>query len=526
MAGLYEEIARRAAANPDRPALRCAEGDLTYGALMAEVEDLAGALQREQPGPVGVAIENCPAWVVVDLACLKAGHPVVPLPPFFSASQRRHVLADCGATLLISDRAYGEEIGDDPVAGDGVGAREHRVHIAGRSLWKVAFDHPTRISLPRDTAKITYTSGTTGTPKGVCLTSDLLARVAGSVVSAVGPDAARCYLSVLPLAVLLENVAGLYAVLLSGGCYDMPGPVELGYIGADRPMDFACLATTLADHACRSTILVPEFLQGLVAALTRQPRPLPALQFVAVGGARVSPSLIERARSVGLPVYEGYGLSECGSVVAVATPSSDRRASVGRVLDHVGLEIAEDGEIIVTSGLFSGYLGQPAQEGPYATGDLGYLDGDGFLVLTGRKRNVIITANARNISPEWPESELASEPEIAQAIVYGEAKSTLSALIVASRPDLSAAAIQTAIDACNDRLPGYARVGGWKIVPAFTLENGLLTGTGRPRREAILDHHTTTTIKKRNERADHDILQRTGSRDGGGTRGAAGRAAD
>ena len=121
-----------------------------------------------------------------------------------------------------------------------------------------------------------------------------------------------------------------------------------------------------------------------------------------------------------------------------------------------------------------------------ATGDLGRLDDEGFLFIDGRKSNLIITGFGRNISPEWVESELLAQPEIRQAVVYGEAQAELSALLVPLSPELEDSALQGAVDRANLNLPAYAQIRNWRRRGPLDAAAGELTGNGRPRRKAIL----------------------------------------
>ncbi|MFY7948121.1 MAG: long-chain acyl-CoA synthetase, partial [Gemmatimonas sp.] len=152
------------------------------------------------------------------------------------------------------------------------------------------------------------------------------------------------------------------------------------------------------------------------------------------------PRLLERAAALDLPVYEGYGLSECASVVCLNRPGAQRPGSVGRVLPHTGVRISADGEVLVTGPRFLGYRGEgPPPAGPYATGDLGAFDADGFLSLRGRRKAMYITAWGRNVSPEWIESELTQHPAIAQALAWGEGRTQAVALLVPRRADATEA---------------------------------------------------------------------------------------
>lgn len=346
-------------------------------------------------------------------------------------------------------------------------------------------------ALPEGTAKITYTSGSTGTPKGVCLSAETLLRVAHELEAASRPTAPQRYLAVLPLGVLLENL-GVYAALMAGACVQLYPQQQLGMGGASQ-VDFKRLLGAIALSGAQSLILVPQLLMGLVTAIERGLMRVGPLRLVAVGGARVSPSLLARAEAVGLPVFEGYGLSECASVVALNRTGAVRPGSVGKPLPHVQVRIAEDGEVLVAGSTLLGYLGEPPVTGQWwATGDVGHLDEEGYLYLDGRKKHQFITSFGRNVNPEWVEAELSQSGVIAQAFVHGEALPRNLALLWPLDPGISDEAIEQAVQQCNARLPDYARVHTWRRlpVPLSTLDE-TLTANGRPRREAILQRYHT-----------------------------------
>jgi len=215
-----------------------------------------------------------------------------------------------------------------------------------------------------------------------------------------------------------------------------------------------------------------------------------SLKFVAVGGAKTPAALIHAARDKGFPVYEGYGLSECGSVVSLNLPAADCPGSAGKPLPNRLVRIAADGEIEVGGQGIAHYLdeapGQPPTQTPWlATGDLGHIDANGFLHIAGRKKNILITAFGRNVSPEWPESALLGTGMVAQAVVFGDARPYLVAAIVPLCAQLGHEALQAAVDRVNESLPDYARVRRWIVAEPFTPENGLATANGRARRDAI-----------------------------------------
>ena len=211
------------------------------------------------------------------------------------------------------------------------------------------------------------------------------------------------------------------------------------------------------------------------------------LRFVAVGGALVEPALLEKAQQLGIPVYEGYRLSECASVVALNTPQINKKGSVGKPLSHVSCHIEADGEIFVKGSQLLGYA--DAEHSPkqdyLATGDIGHLDDDGYLYITGRKKNVFITSFGRNVSPDWVERALTNHPDIFQAAVFGEARPFNVAVIV-PKGTVYPKEIHTAISYVNRSLPDYAQVKAWVLArPCFSPQNGLVTTNFRLKREAI-----------------------------------------
>ena len=409
--------------------------------------------------PVGIALDHSPASAMLLVAFLQSGVPAIPLPPFFSPSQRADALRHAGCQALITAAS-----------------------IENGSIRWVAdtLDHEA-VELPAGTAVISYSSGSTGTPKGVCLSADHLTAVASSVVDFIGADRADRHLAVLPFGILLEHVAGLFASLIAGGTYiALPGSA----VGLSSPMqpEPAALLAAITDQRATSLILVPEYLALLVGVMESSGTVLPALDLVAVGGARLSPDLISRARAVGLPVRQGYGLTETGSVLTLEAALDGPPGGVGRSIGTHRLSLAADGEILVDGPVFLGTVGQPRSPGPFATGDLGRIDDDGQYWIEGRKSNLIVTSFGRNISPEWIEGLMVEQPEIAQAMVRGEGKASLEALIVPACPT---ADLDAAVRRVNAMLPDYARVGDVTAVPPFTPANGLLTGNGRLRRAAI-----------------------------------------
>jgi len=439
---------------------------------------LASRLDLQGIDRVASQLDNGIHWLVLDLAVRELGGVHVPLPTFFSPEQIAHALASSGAQCVVTARGAPAPTGSMGTLGT----------LDGGTLAQWRTCPATSVDLPTGTACVTYTSGTTGRPKGVCLSADTLLTVASSLVQASSAIAPRRHLCLMPLSTLLENVAGLYATLLSDAQIALPSLAEIGYTGASG-LDVPTLLRCLHRYQPESVILVPQLLLAVVMA-AESGAPLPAsLRYIAVGGGRVGPGLLARARALGLPVFEGYGLTECASVVCLNQPGASRDGSVGKALPHARIAIV-DNEIQVGGARALGYLGaEPLPDGPIRTGDLGHVDADGFVHVTGRRKNVFITAFGRNVSPEWVESELLSHPDLVQAVVWGEAQADNVAVLVPRRADLDDAALARAVAEVNVGLPDYARVS--RIVRAsapFSVSTGLLTANGRPRRDAILSH--------------------------------------
>lgn len=454
----------------------------TYGEMLQEVIEIAAALSARELQVVGLFANNGPRWLLVDLACQLAGVTLVPLPGFFSAQQLRHTISSSGLQALLTDMPgyFADALG--------FGSAEA---FAGMTL--LPCEHVPPACLPAETAKITFTSGSTGTPRGVCLSNATQFATAEALAASLAPLRCSTHMCLLPLATLLENVAGAYTCWLLGGTLLVPGLERLGFSGSSQ-LDMQRLCACIDEHQPDSLILLPQILKSLLEQMdTLGWQPPPTLRFVAVGGGKVSADLLREATRRGLPVYEGYGLSECGSVVALNLPGAVREGAAGKPLPHCEIAL-RDGEIVVRGPRYLGYLGTTdgdgsSSDGWLATGDLGSRDNDGFLHITGRKKNILISSYGRNISPEWIESELLRAQDVLQCVVVGDARPHCSALLLL-RPGTDRAQIETWIETVNDLLPDYARVRRWApLSQPLTFTEGLLTANGRPRRDRIAEHY-------------------------------------
>lgn len=478
---LLHSIQENAALFPHAIALKNDQTALTYAELNNQIVQLSTQLSAStRHKTIAINVDNHPAWVLLDLAAITLAIPLVPLPSFFSDAQLLHAIQDAGAEVVITDNAdrFRQLLGD---------------LIIGMTVFDVAHKTLTQftlaiaaVALPASTSKVTYTSGTTGNPKGVCLSLSALVNVANSIKNAVGLNQNSQHCCVLPLSTLLENVAGVYAILLAGGTAHILPSAQVGFSGSS--FNSQKLYDALIKSHANSVILLPELLKALVLKLESGAKKLADLRFIAVGGAHVSTQLLARAQRLEMPVFEGYGLSESASVVALNTPAANKIGSVGKPLNHVEITFSADQEILVKGANFLAYSSDDSalsQQQWLPTGDIGYCDDAGFLYINGRKKHIFITSFGRNVSPEWVERELTSQSCIAQACLFGEAKPWNTAVIVAQE-NVNLNQINQAVFDVNQTLPDYAQIKKFVLADApFNFSNQQLTPNGRLKRDAI-----------------------------------------
>ena len=478
MSLVIDALRLHAATTPHRVAVDDGNEQLTFAGLLEAAEHLAARLSELAPNAIGLLADNGAGWVLTDLAAMIAGIPIVPLPLFASKAQLAHAMRIAGIDYVVTSQ--------QSRVCEALPAQAHvTLSRFARDLLGIGFPMlQSRSNLPAGCWKVTFTSGTTAGPKGVCLSLASLEKTADALRDVSGGGAEDRHLCVTPLATLLENVGGIYAPLLAGASVCVPPLSAVGLTGSSN-LDVQRLVGALRESRATSAILVPEMLAGIVAALKAGDAPPRHLRFLAVGGAAVPARLLEESLAFGLPIYEGYGLSECASVVTVNRPDDFRAGTVGKPLPHVRIEIARDGEIHVSGSTCISYLDGAPMKDPLATGDIGYFDEAGYLHITGRKKNLFITSFGRNVAPEWIEHELTAQSAISQAAVFGEARPFAAAIVVPSA-GATHSSITAAIDEVNRHMPDYARIGAWICAEEpFSSRNSLTTANGRLRREEI-----------------------------------------
>jgi long-subunit acyl-CoA synthetase (AMP-forming) len=425
---------------------------------------------------VAIHLDNSKLWLDLDKELTRLGKVIIPIPHFFSPQQIAHMIETAGidtvicaneAQLLWSSLGFDQKTSYSPNS-----------QLMSRKVLNCPI-------LPINTHKITFTSGTTSEPKGVCLSLQHLQSVGKSLAQVTDKFQVRKHLCVLPLSVLLENMAAIYATDFTGIEIITPPLSEIGLSGSSG-LDVKKLVGSICHYKPNSMILMPQMLKAMIGYLQQHSIDLSFLKFIAVGGAVCSKGLLKKAQQLKLPVFEGYGISECGSVISLNTDPT-QMGHVGHVLPHQQLKINPDGEIMTKGHMYLGYLGVTNnRQDWYATGDLGRLDENKQLHIIGRKKNIIINSFGRNISPDWIEAELLAINSIHQVAIYGEAKPYLTAICVTNS---DAESVWAKIYELNKTLPDYAQVK--QIIFSnftFNLENQMLTASGKIKHQNIFNH--------------------------------------
>ncbi|MFT7288184.1 MAG: long-chain acyl-CoA synthetase [Halieaceae bacterium] len=468
---IVDAILQRAASMPNAVALVGPQEILRYRDLEQRIGDFSAKLENTGAHTLGIALDNSIEWAVADLAALDRGLQIVPIPTFFTPGQQAHLLKSACVDLVLGDLPLSQEDGWKPVDVDATA--------------NPLFQSSNGRSAPRG-GKITFTSGSSDAPKGVVLSPKTIERTAQGIVTALSRLTLQRHLSVLPFATLLENIAGLYAPLLNGGEVYIPSAAMTGV--GDAGLDIENFSSLLNGSDADTIILVPQLLTAVVTLCEMGLLSMDSFRLMAVGGGKVAPELLRRAAQYALPVCEGYGLSECCSVLTLNLPGETRPGSVGKPLPHADIRVSADAEIQVRSPVMDGYLQQESSpEEWYATGDLGYFDADGFLYVDGRRRNVFITSYGRNVSPEWIEASLTQHAAIAQALAFGEARDH-NLILLWLRYPLEQEALAELISVANSELPDYASIHALEVVQGLP-DTDLITANGRLKRALALERY-------------------------------------
>ncbi|MGE5731124.1 MAG: AMP-dependent synthetase/ligase [Gemmatimonas sp.] len=443
---------------------------------------------------VAILSENRPEWAITDFACLTGGITDVPIYPNLPSEQIAYVLRDSGAVaIFVSNADQAAKIaairGECPAvrhvitfassadnADLTLAALEATGSAADNEARRVAYRARAVAVHPGDLATLIYTSGTTGEPKGVMLTHDNIysnVMASASAIPFAGDDVC---LSFLPLSHIFERMGGHYLMIHTGTSIayaesidtvpinmaevrptllmSVPRLYEKMYArildnalsgGATKKRIFFW-ARRVADRWADAT-LAGETPRGALALQYRlaqrlvfsklQARTGGRLRYMVSGGAPLAPEINKFFYAAGLVILEGYGLTETSPVIAVNTPAGFRIGTVGRPLAGVEIMIASDGEILTRGPhVMKGYYNKPDAtaeaidaEGWFHTGDIGELR-DGFLAITDRKKDIIVTAGGKNIAPQPIENKIKSNKYVSQAVMIGDRRKFPIVLVV------------------------------------------------------------------------------------------------
>jgi long-chain acyl-CoA synthetase len=292
---------------------------------------------------------------------------------------------------------------------------------------------------PDDLATIMYTSGTTGNPKGVMLSHENLISNAEALMQLIPESEHIVLLTWLPFSHIFARLCDLYFGLRQGYLMVLATSAET------LPMDIMEVQPTHLNG-------VPRFFEKMLAAAQTAPTAEAAgkrlrymfgsrLKWVMSGGAPLPPKICEAYRAYGIPLLQGYGLTETAPVLTTNLPDHFRVESAGLAIPGVELKIADDGEILARGpNIMKGYWNQSQataeaiRDGWFYTGDMGRIDADGFLYITGRKKDLLVLSSGKKVAPTEVEALLQADPCIEQAVTYGEKKNFLTALIIPQWP--------------------------------------------------------------------------------------------
>jgi long-chain acyl-CoA synthetase len=461
--------------------------DITHRELADRVQHLSLGLRAMGVAPgdrVAILSENRPEWAIADYACLTARCTDVPIYPTLPARQIEYILRDAGVcAILVSNAVLLGKIAEsrerlpalrhviafDPkLAGPGVTPlAEVEARGASARPDRPGWRSEAEATGPDDLATIIYTSGTTGDPKGVMLTHGNVASNVTTAVSLFAFAAGHDCLSFLPLSHIFERMFGHFCMLHAGVAINYAESIDtvpadmadrrphfmasvprlyekiygrvldtvrnasaprralfawarrVGEAWAERTIDRLPISPALALQRAVADRLVFATLRARTGG---------RITFFISGGAPLAPEIAKFFYAAGMPILEGYGLTETSPVIAVNTFEHQRLGTVGRAIPGVEVRIAPDGEVLSRGpNIMRGYYGKPEAtveaidaEGWFHTGDIGTLDPDGFLRITDRKKDLIVTAGGKNIAPQPIENLVKTCKYVANAVMLGD----------------------------------------------------------------------------------------------------------
>ena len=536
---LFDLFLQRVQDSPHAPAYRQFDGkewrDLTWAQAGREVARWRAALARDglKPGDrVALCLHNRSEWVLFDQAALALGLVTVPLYFDDRPDNMAWCLNDSGARLLLL-----EDAAQWPALRHQVKSLERVVCLRGETgadarlltarAWPPSGEVPAlsrATATADDLATIVYTSGTTGRPKGVMLSHGNILSNVVAAMRAITANATDRFLSFLPLSHMFERTCGYYSAMWAGAqtvyarsislladdmreqrptvIISVPRIFERIYSKMQEALAPGSLKRRLFETACetgwrrfrgaatlRDRLRWP-LLKALVAKKLYR-RLGGRIRLIVVGGAAFAPHLARVFVGLGLPILQGYGLTETAPVLAANRFGDNDPTSVGRALEGIELRCAENGELLARGPcVMLGYWNNPVAtaamidaEGWLHTGDLATLQG-GRVTITGRVKDIIVLSNGEKVPPADAEQAILRDAAFEQAMVIGEGRPKLGLLAVSRIEDKSQLCARA--NAQLHDFPGYTRICHIaRLEEAWTVENGLLTPTLKLKRHEI-----------------------------------------
>ena len=571
-------LERTARSYGPRPAIRVKRGgawhSYSWDGYRQQARQVARALMALGTARgAGICIigYNCPEWFFADVGAIYAGAMPAGIYTTSSPEQCHYIAAHCEAPVVFVEDQ--EQLAKFIAVRDRLPALKALVLMQGESSetgvysWgkflelglrttEQELDKRVAQQTPDDVATLIYTSGTTGTPKGVMLTHDNLTWTAHAAADLVGGRPNDQVVSYLPLSHIAEQIVSLHGPMSFGACVSFaPSMDQLGdtlrevrphyFLGVPRvweKIQERIMAAGATNPPMKKKISAWARRQGLVGGYADQQRVaksplyhvanalvfkkvkkllgLDRARILVTSAAPISRDTLEFFLSLGLPICEVYGMSECTGPATASLPNRYRTGKAGFVLPGAELRIAADGEICMRGRhVFKGYYKDPLatadaldRDGWLHSGDIGTIDAQGFLQITDRKKDLIITAGGENIAPALVEGYLKGIPVVSQAVVIGDRQRYLSVLLTLNKEripvdaqqcgspacDAETAAkdekflqfLQKQIDGVNARLARVQAVKKFRVIPnEFTVEGGELTPTMKVKRKVVTEKY-------------------------------------
>ena len=540
-ASLAEIFQGTAAKFAGEVALRTPEpgSEITWSEYASRVERIARGLSALGVGPgdtVAMMTVNRPEFHLVDAAALHLGATPFAIYATSAIDQVAYLFENAANRVVITETAFLDQVRgavekvptvSEVVVIDEPGAGLEELERRGEDeAADFDFEATWRAVEPGDIATLIYTSGTTGPPKGVMLShANLIAVWESSIAALKMLEKRGSYMSYLPTAHIADRIFSHYPAMNNGSAITCVADMRaaVGLLTTVRPTVWLAVPRIwekLKDAIEAMRAAAPDPAQVSDEAV-RTTLGLDAAELLVSGAAPIRADVLEFFQGLGVEICEGYGLTESTGVGAVNVPGETRIGTVGRPSGEIEIELAEDGEILIRGGIvMAGYRGEPEKtaeaidpQGWLHTGDIGRIDDDGYLSVIDRKKELIINAAGKNMSPANIEAHLkAASPLISFAVAIGDGRRYNTALFsldpdalalraqregiadaspaTMSRDPALLAELEAAVEAANSKMSRVEQIKRWSVVPDVWEPGGkLVTPTIKLKRKPIQEEY-------------------------------------